>query len=182
MLSSAGVKTDFRRFEELLFELNELKGNFDALGLSLTLQLGDTQTLETNSTTLADAINELLTQIKEKTNYGVYTGLTITAQDVPDMTVKVASGTIYFANGDRYVVAEAPALVIFPADAINPRKDVVFVNPTGLLGYLSGTAGAVPVVPQIPEGAMLLAEIAVAANATAIETADITDKAKQLFS
>ena len=143
MLPSAGVKTDFRRFEELR--------------------------------------NELLTHIKEKTSYGVYTGLGVTAQKTPDMTVNVAKGTIYMENGDRFEI-EADIITIKTADETNGRKDIIYVNSVGKLSYLAGTAAAVPAAPSTPTGGLILAEIAVAAKATAIETADITDKAKQLFS
>ncbi|MGI6636754.1 MAG: hypothetical protein ACOX2Z_00120 [Minisyncoccales bacterium] len=52
-LPRAGVRSDFRRFEELNYELNELKDDFNALGLSLPLMVGDMQTLETISTTFS---------------------------------------------------------------------------------------------------------------------------------
>ena len=143
MLPSAGVKTDFRRFEELR--------------------------------------NELLTHIKEKTSYGVYTGLIVTAQETPDVTVNVAKGTIYMQNGDRFEV-EADIIIVPTADKTNARIDIIYINSTGVLSYLVGTAVEVPEAPSTPTGGLILAEIAVAANATAIETTDITDKAKQLFS
>lgn len=143
MLPKAGVRTDFRRFEELR--------------------------------------HELLTQIKEKTSYGVYTGLEVTAQETPDMTVNVAKGTIYMQNGDRFEV-EADIIIVPTADKTNARIDIIYINSTGVLSYLVGTAAEVPEAPSTPTGGLILAEIAVAANATAIETANITDKAKQLFS
>jgi hypothetical protein len=178
-LPRAGVRSDFRRFEELNYELNELKDDFNALGLSLPLMVGDMQTLETISTTLVDAINELLTQIKEKTDYGVYLGLTVTAQDVPDMTVNVAEGTIYMQNGDRFEV-DTDVITVDTADTTNARKDIIYVNSTGEITYLAGTAAEVPEAPSTPTGGLILAEIAVAANATAIETANITDKRKTI--
>ena len=180
-LPRAGVRSDFRRFEELNYELNELKDDFNALGLSLPLMVGDMQTLETISTTLVDAINELLTQIKEKTDYGVYLGLTVTAQDVPDMTVNVAEGTIYMQSGDRFEV-DTDVITVDTADTTNARKDIIYVNSTGEITYLAGTAEEVPEAPSTPTGGLILAEIAVAANATAIEAANITDKRKLIVS
>jgi hypothetical protein len=177
-LPRAGVRSDFRRFEELHDKCDKVDTALTAFKLSSTLQLGDLQRLETTATNLVDAINELLTQIKEKTSYGVVSGLTVTAQDVPDLTVKVTSGIIYMQNGDRFITPEAPGLVIFEADATNPRIDIIFVNSTGTLGYLQGTAAAKPEAPATPLGSQLLAEIAVAADATSIKTANITDKRK----
>ena len=99
-LPRAGVRSDFRRFKELNFDLDELEANLTALSLGLSIQVGNVENLETVATNLVDAINELLTQIKEKTSYGVLSGLEVTAQDEPDMTVNVSSGIIYMQNGD----------------------------------------------------------------------------------
>ncbi|HOL21124.1 MAG TPA: hypothetical protein PK813_12895, partial [Candidatus Hydrogenedens sp.] len=98
-LPRAGVRSDFRRFAELNSELDELEEEFSALKLSLPLQLGDLRNLETIATNLVDAINELLMQIKEKTSYGVVSGLEVTAQDIPDMSVNVSEGIIYMQDG-----------------------------------------------------------------------------------
>ena len=176
-LPRAGVRSDFRRFEELNYELNELKDDFNALGLSLPLMVGDMQTLETISTTLVDAINELLMQIKEKTSYGVVSGLEVTAQDEPDMTVNVSSGIIYMQDGERFEV-EADTKAIVEADAENPRIDIIYINGTGVVSYMQGEAEAEPEAPETPSGSQLLAEIEVAADATSIETENITDKRK----
>ncbi|MGI6636753.1 MAG: hypothetical protein ACOX2Z_00115 [Minisyncoccales bacterium] len=106
-------------------------------------------------------------------------GLTVTAQDVPDMTVNVAEGTIYMQNGDRFEV-DTDVITVDTADTTNARKDIIYVNSTGEITYLAGTAAEVPEAPSTPTGGLILAEIAVAANATAIETANITDKRKTI--
>lgn len=180
-LPRAGVRSDFRRFAELNSELDELEEEFSALKLSLPLQLGDLQNLETIATNLVDAINELLMQIKEKTSYGVVSGLTVTAQDIPDMTVNVSSGIIYMQDGERFEV-EADTMAVVEADVDNPRIDIVYINGTGLVSYMPGVAAAEPTAPETPLSSQLLAEIAVAANATAIEAANITDKRKLIVS
>jgi hypothetical protein len=176
-LPRAGVRSDFRRFEELHDKCDKVDTALTAFKLSSTLQLGDLQRLETTATNLVDAINELLMQIKEKTSYGVVSGLTVTAQDEPDMTVNVSSGVIYMQDGKRFEVV-ADTMNVIEADADNPRIDIIFVNSTGTLGYLQGTAAAKPEAPATPLGSQLLAEIAVAADATSIKTANITDKRK----
>ena len=160
--------------------LDELEEEFSALKLSLPLQLGDLKNLDTIATNLVDAINELLTQIKEKTSYGVVSGLTVTAQDTPDMTVNVSSGIIYMQNGDRFEV-DTDVITIDTADTTNARKDIIYVNSTGEITYLAGTAAEVPEAPSTPTGGLILAEIAVAANTTAIETSNITDKKKSIL-
>ena len=179
-LPRAGVRSDFRRFKELNFNLNELKANLTALSLGLSIQVGNVENLETVATNLVDAINELLTQIKEKTSYGVVSGLNVTAQDVPNMTVNVAEGTIYMQNGDRFEV-DTDVITVDTADTTNARKDIIYVNSTGKITYLAGTAAEAPEAPSTPTGGLILAEIVVAANATAIETANIiTDKRKTI--
>ena len=191
-LPRAGVRSDFRRFAELNSELDELEEEFSALKLSLPLQLGDLKNLDTIATNLVDAINEiatnlvdaineLLTQIKEKTSYGVVSGLTVTAQDTPDMTVNVSSGVIYMQDGERFEV-EADTMAVAEADADNPRIDIIYINGTGLVSYMPGVAAEQPTAPETPSSSQLLAEIAVAKNATAIETANITDKRKLIAS
>lgn len=219
-LPRAGVKSDFRRFKELNFDLNELKANLTALSLGLSIQVGNVENLETVATNLVDAINEhetqintlddeidalkadvgdktnltttdktnlvnaineLLTQIKEKTSYGVVSGLTVTAQDTPDMTVNVSSGVIYMQNGDRFEVG-TDVITVDTADTTNARKDIIYVNSTGGITYLAGTAAEAPEAPSTPTGGLILAEIAVAENAIKIEKANITDKRKLIVS
>jgi len=180
-LPRAGVRSDFRRFEELHDKCDKVDTALTAFKLSSTLQLGDLQRLETIATNLVDAINELLMQIKEKTSYGVVSGLTVTAQDEPDMSVNVSSGVIYMQDGERFEV-EADTMNVVEADADNPRIDIIYINGTGLVSYYPGTAAEVPTAPETPSSSQLLAEIAVAKNAIKIETENITDKRKLIVS
>jgi hypothetical protein len=180
-LPKAGVRSDFRRFEELHDKCDKVDTALTAFKLSSTLQLGDLQRLETIATNLVDAINELLMQIKEKTSYGVVSGLTVTAQDVPDMSVNVSSGVIYMQDGKRFEV-EADTKAVEEADADNSRIDIIYINGTGVVSYMQGIAAAVPEAPETPSGSQLLAEIAVAKNAIKIEAENITDKRKLIVS
>jgi hypothetical protein len=122
-------------------------------------------TLESHTSTLIEA-----------TGNGVITGLTVTAQATPNMTVAVATGTVHMPEGKRFTPVANSALAITAANITNPRKDIVYVSSTGIISYLAGTAAASPVAPNVPAGGLLLAEISVAANATTIVSADITDK------
>jgi hypothetical protein len=128
---------------------------------------------------IEQTIEHLQTQIIEKTSYGIVSGLEVTAQEVPDMTVNVSSGIIYMQDGERFEV-EADTIAVVEADEENPRIDIIYINGTGLVSYMPGIAAEEPTAPEIPLGSQLLAEIAVAANATAIEAANITDKSKVL--
>lgn len=186
-LPKAGVRSDFRRFEELNAKYDKVDTALTSFKLSSTIQLGNLQDLETIATNLVGAvnelltqINELLTQIKEKTSYGVVSGLVTTAQDEPDMTVNVSSGVIYMQDGERFEVV-ADTMNVIEADVDNPRIDIICINEIGLVSYYPGTAAEVPEAPETPLGSQLLAEIAVAANTTAIETSNITDKKKSIL-
>jgi len=180
-LPRAGVRSDFRRFEELHDKCDKVDTALTAFKLSSTLQLGDLQRLETIATNLVDAINELLMQIKEKTSYGVVSGLTVTAQGVPDMSVNVSSGVIYMQDGERFEVV-ADTMNVIEADADNPRIDIIYINGIGVVSYYPGTAAEVPEAPETPSSSQLLAEIVVAKNAIKIETENITDKRKLIVS
>lgn len=101
------------------------------------------------------------------------------------MTVSVEAG--YAMIKAKYYKAEsANVLNIDPADADNPRIDRVCIGLNYSARNLSlyvkkGTAAASPTAPELTRTAgvlweICLAEIAVGAGATAITTADITDK------
>ena len=120
-------------------------------------------------------------QIKEKTSYGVVSGLEVTAQDESDMSVNVSEGIIYMQDGERFEV-DTDVITVDTADTTNARKDIIYVNSTGEITYLAGTAAEEPEAPSTPTGGLILAEIAVAANATAIGTENITDKRKLIVS
>jgi len=168
-LPRAGVRSDFRRFEELEHYFNEAKDELIELTAALQTQIDE----------LIELTAALQTQINERSQYGVVTGLATTAQAVPDMSVNVSEGIIYMQDGERFEV-EADTMAVVEADADNPRIDIIYINGTGLVSYMPGVAAAEPTAPETPLSSQLLAEIAVAANATAIETANITDKRKTI--
>jgi TolA-binding protein len=176
-LPRAGVRSDFRRFEELEYEIEELGHEIEELEHEIEELEDEIEELEDE---LEHEIEKLKIMLVEKTSYGVLSGLEVTAQVVPDMTVNVAEGTIYMQNGDRFEV-DTDVITVDTADTTNARKDIIYVNSTGEITYLAGTA-AVPEAPSTPTGGLILAEIAVAANATSIETEDITDKRKLIVS
>ena len=125
------------------------------------------------------AVDDLKLQIKEKTDYGVLSGLTVTAQEVPDMSVNVSSGVIYDVYGYRHFVAN-DTITAIAADTENPRIDIIYLNSAYIVSYYSGTPAAEPIAPDLPLNGTPIAEIAVAANATTIEAANITDKRRIL--
>lgn len=162
-------------FEQMLFDsFHELR-----VFIEQTIEQLQTQILDVPNA-IEQAIEQLQTQILEKTSYGVVFGLVTTAQEVPDMTVNVSSGIIYMQDGERFEV-EADTITVVEADVDNPRIDIVYINGTGLVNYMPGIAEVGPGAPETPLGSQLLAEMTVAANATAIESTDIRDKSKVLL-
>ena len=119
------------------------------------------------------------------------TSLAVTAQSSPNMTVNIATGwgavVSSTANAGVYTFYNDAATVatITTADATNPRIDrvVATINDAYYSGVLNnvvfsvvaGTAAASPTAPATPSNSVSLATIAVAAGATSITGANITD-------
>ena len=133
------------------------------------------------TSSLLSLIRKNKLEINERTSYGVVSGLVVSQQTVSDMTVKVSTGTIYMADGTRYAPAAVAVQAVTAADATNPRIDIIYVNSSGVISYLAGTAGATPAAPEVPTGGMLLAEISIAANATTVVMANIAMRQKKLW-
>jgi hypothetical protein len=106
---------------------------------------------------------------------GVVSGVGVTAQAIPDMTVAVAAGTIRIASAN-VAVAAVSSLAIAAADATNPRKDIVHVGSDGVVAATTGTAAPVPKPPALPAGKVLLSVVDVAAGDTAINSTEIHDR------
>jgi hypothetical protein len=157
----------------ILGKINSTKSEIN--GKILELQNTGVDTTARNSITLLER------NLTEKTSYGVVSGLTVSAQSTPNMTVQVATGIIYMANGIRYTPTANNALAVNTADITNPRIDIIYVSSVGVISYLAGTAAVTPTAPNIPSGGMLLAEISVPVNSTAITTANIADRHKNIW-
>ena len=119
--------------------------------------------------------------------------LLVSASTPAAMSVSVAAGWAAIigttqANMGVYVCFNdaATTVAIAAADATNPRIDLVcvVVNDayySGLINdvefkVVTGTPAASPAVPATPANALVLAQVAVAAAATTIVAANITDK------
>ena len=118
--------------------------------------------------------------------------LAVTQNSPAGMSVRVASGWaaivgttttnmgVYTVFNDATTVATITA-----ADITNPRIDLVCVtvrdafysgvNNDVIINVVAGTPASSPTVPATPANSIALATVAVAANASTIVTADITD-------
>lgn len=105
---------------------------------------------------------------------GVVSGLAVTAQAIPDMTVAVAAGNIV-RDAVTANITGANA-TIGAADATNPRFDVVVITSANAIAVRAGTAAAEPVFPALTAGDIALASVFVGAGDTAINSNEITDK------
>jgi hypothetical protein len=105
---------------------------------------------------------------------GVLSGCAVTAQGAPNMTVAVAAGVA--ATQGREIGVVGANGTITAADVTNPRFDLVVISSAGVLTVRAGTAAAAPVFPTPTAGDVVLASVYVTANATVINTNQITDK------
>lgn len=83
------------------------------------------------------------------------------------LTFDMSAGTFYL-DGDQHTAA-AQSITLTAADATNPRIDVLFVDDTGTLGKVTGTAAASPSQPSIdPTTQLYLTFVLVPATATSL--------------
>jgi hypothetical protein len=119
-------------------------------------------------------------------------GMQVTALSTPAMFVQVASGTCYvpatISTNSGYICHNSGArqCVIAAANPSNPRIDIVVahvydaVDDSGTLNtwaleVVTGTPAGSPVAPAAPTNSIVLARVAVAANASNIVNGNITD-------
>lgn len=110
--------------------------------------------------------------LAESTGYGVISGLGVT---VSGMTATVEAGIAHMPSGKRYEQSTDLSLAIPAADATYPRIDLIYLDNTMVLQHLAGTPAASPISPTLPDSGLALTNIAVAAGATSITSANITD-------
>ncbi len=98
------------------------------------------------------------------------------------MAVAAIAGSTVAINSTLETTAYAGGTVTAdPADATNPRRDLVYYDQTGAVDIATGTATAVtsttgPALPILTADQIAVAELYVDANAVTIEAGDITDR------
>lgn len=102
----------------------------------------------------------------------VLSGLAVTGG--ADMTPAVAKGAV-LSNRVMFAVAAAD-VTITAADATNPRIDLIVVTSAGALAVRAGTAAAAPKPPARTANDVVIAQVYVPANDTAIATSQIKDR------
>ncbi|WP_302801786.1 hypothetical protein, partial [Mitsuokella multacida] len=111
-------------------------------------------------------LNEYLA---ESTGYGIVSGCEPT---INNLTVTVGAGVVHLSDGTRKEMS-ATNITLNNADGTNPRIDLVYIDSTGAVAKVTGTASATPSAPSVPSGGVSVAQVSVVADAT---TGTIIDK------
>jgi hypothetical protein len=122
---------------------------------------------------------------------GVVGGAGLQVTPGSGMTVKVQPGSYVVPNsgspvsgGYSSTLAQQGTLNVQAADASNPRVDIVVAvvidngdnTSTGQIQYIAGAAAASPGAPDAPANSIVLAQITVPANTTAITSGMVADQ------
>jgi hypothetical protein len=118
---------------------------------------------------VAGTLSNMDLALTESTGYGIVSGCEPT---ISGLTVTVGAGIVHLADGTRKEIA-GTNITLDDADASNPRIDLVYIDSTGAVAKITGTAAASPVVPSVPTGGISVCNVTIAAGAT---TGTITDK------
>lgn len=110
-------------------------------------------------------LNEYLA---ESTGYGIVSGC---EPSISGLTVKVGAGVIHLADGTRKEIVQTN-ITLDNADPTNPRIDLVYIDSTGAVAKITGTAAASPSVPTLPTDGISVCNVTIAAGAT---TGAVTD-------
>lgn len=94
-----------------------------------------------------------------------------------DLIITTEAGELLNRSTSARVDVDQTDLTISAADATNPRVDIVQVHSTtGAVTKKNGTAAATPSAPAPDTGNIVIANVSVPANDTAITTNQITDR------
>lgn len=141
----------------------------------------------------AEDVRRWMSAMVESTPGVVAAGdMAVTQNGTPNMSVNVATGRA-FINGSEatyqgtYAVENRGVqnVVVSASDPTNPRRDLIVARikdaaysgaaNTFTIEVVTGTPAAVPVDPATPANCLVLARVAVAALATTVVNANITD-------
>lgn len=100
--------------------------------------------------------------LAESTGYGIISGCT---PSISGLTVTIGTGVIHLVDGTRKELAQT-SVMLDSADSANPRIDLVYIDSTGTVAKITGTAAASPVVPTLPTGGISVCNVTIAAGAS----------------
>jgi hypothetical protein len=94
-----------------------------------------------------------------------------------DLVITTEAGELRNRDTGDYVDVDSTDITLSAADATNPRIDIVQVNTTtGAVAKKNGTAAATPAAPAPDASNIVVAEVLLPANDTAVTTSQITDR------
>ena len=119
--------------------------------------------------------------------------LRVTPNGTPNMTVVVAAGGAYIQGSENLYQGMyftdnrgAESVTVQVADPTNDRIDFIVIHVKDseysgsdnevIIESITGTPAPIPVAPALPENSLLLARVAVNANATVITSSMLTDE------
>ena len=116
--------------------------------------------------------------------FGNMATLSPSAQDAPNMTVKISAGGFWsFLDGVpayiEYVGGSSPSITTAPPGS-NARWFVVTLNPSGMVVNIAGDSSATPVLPVIPHNRYPIALVYVEDGVTEL-TNDVIFDARPIF-
>jgi hypothetical protein len=100
--------------------------------------------------------------------------LSVTPQDVPNMTVKIRAGS-YINSSNMFVEYAGGNSPVIPATVGNPRWTVVALTDAGTVTMVHGVAAAAAMLPAIPNGMLPLAAVYVAPTTLSITGPQLAD-------
>lgn len=142
----------------------ENKGTVGA-GKNLMIMDGDKMLGEYNGDEMKaiDIQKSSLTKaLAESTGYGIVSGCEPT---INNLTVTTGAGVVHLSDGTRKEMS-ATNITLNNADGTNPRIDLVYIDSTGAVAKVTGTASATPVVPALPTGGISVCNVTIAAGAS----------------
>jgi hypothetical protein len=158
--------------------------NFNGTVSANTLKLASTGLVTNLNAEMLNGLKESKfaknTSISEQGGMGVYSGLGVSQQTVPNMTVLVSGGVAYTDSGLRVAYSNT-SVSLSTSSATYDRKDVVYIQGSsaganeGVITIATGTPASTPLEPSIPADAIKLAVILVAKNIGSIQNTAITD-------
>lgn len=107
----------------------------------------------------------------------VLSGLAVSEKGAgADQSVDVASGSCYIAD-TKYTEGSTVNVALDAAHGTYARWDIITYDASaGNPSKVTGTAGAIPTIPDVPSGDIILALVLRVANDNTVQDADITDK------
>ena len=142
----------------------ENKGTVGA-GKNLMIMDGDKMLGEYNGDEMKaiDIQKSSLTKaLAESTGYGIVSGC---EPSISGLTVKVGAGVVHLADGTRKEIVQKN-ITLDKADPTNPRIDLVYIDSTGTVAKVTGTAAASPSVPALPSGGISVCNVTIEAGAS----------------